>query len=284
MPTLSAAVLHRPVTVDEAATLLQEVPGARALAGGTWIMRGPIRQEDPAPAYVALSDIPELLNLETTADELSIGAAVTHQRLARELPVDADLAGLRAAAANSANPAVRNMATVGGNLSTADFPAADLVPALLALDARVVLALPAARTELRLAEYLDLRTKDTFPGLLTHVLVQRRGGASAHARLPLRAAGDYPVAIVSIHADLDRQAVPKSLRIALGSVGQVAQRWSACEDALKGKGLTGALAEESARTLAGQLEARDGVDAPGWYRREVLPALLRRAIESLPAT
>jgi carbon-monoxide dehydrogenase medium subunit len=281
MPKLSAAALHRPATVGEAAALLDEHDGAQPLAGGTWLMRGPVRGEESAAAYVALKGIAELGLLEVGPDSLHIGAAVTHSQLAAALPQDADVAGLRSAAMNSANPAVRNMATVGGNLCTSDFPAADLVPALLALDAQVFLARTDARTAMSLAEYLNRRDHGGTPGILTHVQVPRRSTIAAHARLPLRAAGDYPVAIVNLSTSLDENGAARELRIVVGSVTTVAHRWSDCEEALTGRALTAKSAEEAARSHAPDLPSRDGIDAPAWYRREVVPVLLRRAVESI---
>ena len=74
------------------------------------------------------------------------------------------------------------------------------------------------------------------PGwLLTRAFVPRAARLSAHARLPLRKAGDYPVAIVSVSLERMEDGRARSARIAVGSVEPVARRWPALEQALEGR-------------------------------------------------
>ena len=72
-----------------------------------------------------------------------------------------------------------------------------------------------------------------------------------------------------------------ALRIAVGSVERVARRWSALEQALEGRPLDPGAAAEAARERIGDFEGREGVEAPGWYRTQVLPSLVRAAFQSL---
>ena len=251
------------------------------LAGGTWIMRAPLRHEPKSPAYVGLGRVAELGQIEIDDDRVVIGAGVTHARLAEALRDVLDLQGLAAAAGRSANPAVRRAATVGGNLCTAGFAAADLVPVLLCLEAEVDVASRAGVQRLRLETFLAAR--DTLePGrLLTQIRVPRSSARSAHARLPLRKAGDYPVAILSMSVTHDSTGRVERARVAVGSVEPVARRWPGLEAALTGAALDVASAERAATDLAGEFDGREGVDVPGWYRVAVLPALARRAVAAL---
>lgn len=276
---LSAAALHRPSTLEDAVHLLRSVAGARPLAGATWVMRSPVRGEEPAPAYVSLGAIPELAALDVGDREVVVGAGVTHARLATALPDVPELRALRQAAEGSANPAVRAMATVGGNLCTTGFPAADLVPALLALDAVVALAGPAGTERLPAEDFLGRRA-DLGATLVTEVTVPRRPLRSGHARLTLRAAGDYPVAIVSAALSTDPAGSLTGARVVVGSVGDVPQRWTEVEEELLGVVAGSDAVLGAARRCVDALTARDGVEAPAWYRREVVPSLLARAVAS----
>ena len=186
------------------------------------------------------------------------------------------------AAGNSANPQVRNMATIGGKLCAADFAAADLVPALLCLEAEVELESHMGRLErMPLPAFLALRGNVGRGMLLTHILVPRRCRRSAHVRLPLRKAGDYPVAIVSLSCALADDGSFCDPRIAVGSVDRQATRWHGLEEKLAGTPLDPAAAAAAAAEVVGGLTARDGVEVPGWYRLQVLPALVRRAAEEI---
>ncbi|MFN5038000.1 MAG: FAD binding domain-containing protein [Bradyrhizobium sp.] len=247
------------------------------LAGGTWIMRSPIRHAPLRPHYVAIGRIAELTAIRIDSDAVEIGAAVTHAALAAALAGMPDFAGLAAAAGRSANPAIRTMATIGGNLAASDFAAADCVPALLCLDADVEISGRDGCEHLSLTDFLKIRSTLVPGRLVTRIILPRSERKTAHVRLPLRRSGDYPVAIVSLSVSLDAASRVRAARIAVGSVEAAARRWPRLEAALLGRPLD---ALEAARTAAGEFVSqfgRDGVDAPAWYRVSVLPGLVRRA-------
>ncbi|GGD29460.1 FAD binding domain-containing protein [Aureimonas glaciei] len=270
-PTLAAAV----------DALAERGPDGAPLAGGTWIMRAPLRSAAFKPAYVALSEISALKTIAVGDTSVAIGAGATHAALAQALAGVPGLEALATAAGSTANPAVRGMATVGGNLSAHDFAAADLVPALLALDAVVEIAGRGGEERMGIEAFLSRRA-DLGPGrLLTKILLKRSGVRSAHARLPLRKAGDYPVAIVSLAITLDAAGRITIARVAVGSVETVARRWTSLETALVGQALDPGTLARLAETHGADFTGRDGVEAPGWYRVSVLPALVRRAAASL---
>jgi carbon-monoxide dehydrogenase medium subunit len=281
MPASSDESLFMAGTVADALAALADRGAEGApFAGGTWIMRAPIRREPQVPFYVGVGLIRELNAIDVTADRIHIGACVTHAQLAARLAGVAPCFGLTTAAGSAANPAIREMATVGGNLSTWDFPAADLPPALLCLDAEVELGTTGGRERLPLERFLATR-RDLEPGtLVTGVSIPRRPVLTGHARLPLRKAGDYPVAIVSLAVRLNRNGVIEEGRVAVGSVESSARRWPGLERKLVGHPLD---PEKAAALAEAELDAftgRDGVEAPGWYRVQVLPALVRRAAQA----
>jgi carbon-monoxide dehydrogenase medium subunit len=269
-------------TLDDAVAALGERGRAGApLAGATWIMRAPLRQERHDLSYVAISKIASLRGLYIGDREVSIGACVTHAELARELASAPDCRALALAAGNAANPAIRQVATIGGNLCTADFAAADLVPALLALSAEIELQGPRGAERIPLSRFLEIRPSLT-PGLLVRrVIVPRMPRRSVHVRLPLRKAGDYPVAIFSLAVTLDASGAVTGAGAAVGSVEAAARRWHDLEAELIGRPLDPAHAAEKAENHCKTLRARDGVEAPAWYRLKVLPSLVRKAVSAL---
>ncbi|UHD43857.1 FAD binding domain-containing protein [Aureimonas altamirensis] len=262
-------------SVDKA--VAARVGGAAVLAGGTWMMRDPRRGQDLPHSVVSISGIADMSGLAIEADRVVIGACVTHAALAKALSGIAGLECVVAAAEGAANPAIRRAATIGGNLCTVDFPAADLVPAFLAHGAMVELATAEQAMIIDMTEFLERRRRLLNTAILTRVHLRRTVVASAHARLPLRKAGDYPVAIVSVAIDEGGE-----IRIAVGSVEAQARRWTALEAALEGCP-TATLADVGVLARDHMdFTGRDGVEAEGWYRCQVLPALVRRAFASLP--
>ena len=276
--------MTNPQSVEEALHDLAVADGdAVAVAGATWVMRGALRHERQPTRFVALNRIPDLGRLEATAAELSVGPLATHDGLGRTLPQTPALRVLRDAAGRSANPGVRRIATIGGNISTSGFAASDFAPALLSLEARVEVADAHGRRELAMADFLAGRATFAQPWLVTRIIVPLTERRSAHERLPMRRAGDYPCAIVSASIALDDAGLIRDIRIGVGAVEAVARRWHGLEQALVGRPPAPDQAEQAARDLIGDFTGRDAVDAPGWYRTSVLPVLVRRAFATIHA-
>jgi carbon-monoxide dehydrogenase medium subunit len=264
-----------PGSIEEAVDELAGLgPDGAALAGATWVMRAPLRREPFRPQYVALRRLDELRHLRP-GDPTVIGSLVTHAGVAA---LDGPLAGLGEAARRSAFPAVRNIATLGGNLCADPFPEADLVPALLALEARVDVASPAGRDSVELEAFLAARPRPDGELVVGVTVPAPSGRRSAFERLTVRSGGEYAVASVAVALDLDTDGVVSAARVAVGVVEPVACRVAAAEAALTGLRVDAEVAEEAGSAVVEGLSARDGVDAPGWYRVAVLPALLRRAL------
>ena len=257
--------------------LAERGAGGAAFAGGTWIMRSPIRHEPLKPHYVAIGTIPELTTITIAPDAVEIGAAVTHAALAAALADIPEFDVLTTAAGRSANPAIRTMATIGGNLATSGFAAADCVPALLCLDAEVEISGPGNGDRMSLQRFLGIRSTLAPGHLLTRIILARHGRRTAHARLSLRKGGDYPVAIISLAVSCDAAGQVRTARIAVGSVEPVARRWERLETAIVGRPIDPSLMAELAAEFASDFVGRDGVEAPAWYRLSVLPSLVRRA-------
>lgn len=268
---------------DAIAVLAERGADGAPFAGGTWIMRALIRGEAQAPFYVGIGRIPELHTVDITERDIRIGACVTHARLIASLATVDQCKGLKAAAGGAANPAVRQMATVGGNVSAWQFPASDLPPALLCLDASIELRTPGGEERLPVDRFLDIRDRLEPGTLVTGVIIPRSPVRTGHARLPLRKAGDYPVAIVSVAAVLGSDGSVEDIKVAVGSVEPSARRWPQLEEQLRGRQLDPRTARDLAETSVGAFAGRDSVEAPGWYRVQVLPTLVRRAVEAIVA-
>jgi len=129
--------------------------------------------------------------------------------------------------------------------------------------------------------FMAMRTRLAAGALVRRVIVPRGPGRSAHLRLPLRKAGDYPVAIVSLAVTLGAGGAVERARVAVGSVEPAARRWERLEGELTGHPLDADRAAEKAESVCGDFQGRDGIEAPGWYRLKVLPSLVRRAVRAV---
>ena len=183
-----------PHTVAEALKELADVQTI-AVAGATWVLRAPLRHEPLAARFVALNKVNALDRFDVAPNAIGIGSMVTHERLARSLPTAMCLQALRNAAVRAANPGVRRIATIGGNISAHDFPASDLAAALISLEATVQIAQSSGERVMPVTEFLAQRKALQRPWLVTAIIVPMDPArASAHERLPMRRAGQVHLA------------------------------------------------------------------------------------------
>jgi len=140
----------RPASLAEALELLAAEPGAQLVAGSTdWGVELNIRHARAA-LTIGIERIAELREFTVGRDHIDLGAALSlseiEARLDDRVPLLAELWP------QFASRLIRNGATLGGNLGTAS-PIGDTPPALLALDASLVLASSQGEREVRLADY-----------------------------------------------------------------------------------------------------------------------------------
>tara|TARA_B100001059_G_scaffold218387_1_gene238511 strand:+ start:694 stop:1566 length:873 start_codon:yes stop_codon:yes gene_type:complete len=272
-------------SVDEAITLLtREGPFSLPVAGATWIMRAPTRREETDRLFVSLGQIDALKKIEINYNQISIGSLVTHDTLSKLEVGGHDLDCLRQAALKSANPAIRNAATIGGNICSYEFAAADLVPALLSLDAQVEVQGQNGITLLEIGDFLQSRETKPNDQIVTKILIKRSDRISAHARLLIRQAGDYPVVTVSCSLSISDDGRIRAPRIAVGSVESVARRWLALEDLISGQSLADLDIKKSSSSFTSDFNGRNGSDATGQYRLKVLPKVAAQALEKIQMT
>lgn len=250
-------------TLAEAAAAMR--PGAHFLGGGTLIMRA-VNYGDPSVERIVRTTDPALRAIRSEGGGIVIGAHVTMTELMRAPETDF----LAPAARAVGGPAVRNMASVGGNLF-ARHPYGDLTTALLALNATV----RTGSGETALEQFLATREN---AGLVEAVIVTRPTGDAFRFRKVSRVK-PKGVSVLSIAAVLNRSAGRLSnVRIAYGAMGPMPLRARAVEQALEGAaldlpGITPALA-----VATEGLDPPDDALASAWYRRQVAPVHLRRLL------
>lgn len=273
--------LISPTNLDDATKILTNLGSqAQILAGGTWIMRAHVRGEFNDKVFVSLGNIEALHNVSLDNDSFRVGAMVTHHRIAVALKEASDLTGLMQAASVSANPAVRRMATVGGNVCSRDFSSPDLLPVLIASEATLFLKSNAGNAELSIEEYLKTRSSRPSGELLISIHVPRGSFRSSHQRILMRQAGEYPVANLSMRYEVNTAGLLENVRIAVGSVEDIPRRWSQLEQGMTGKAPSELNITKLAQEHIQEFTGRDGPDAPGWYRTRILPRLASDAFDA----
>jgi CO/xanthine dehydrogenase FAD-binding subunit len=251
------------------------------LAGGTDFY--PAHVERPLPDDVL--DITALAGLRGVREEpalFRIGALTTWSEiLAARLPPLFD--GLKLAAREIGGRQVQNAGTLAGNLCNAS-PAADGVPALLALGAEVELCAHGQSRRVPLAAFIvgSRRTARRADELMTAILVPR-WASSARATFYKLGARRYMVISIVVAATVEAGADGAVSRaaIAVGACSEVAQRLPGLEAKALGQPLTPALADLVHPDDIAALTPISDIRGSSEYRRDAAATLLRRALFEL---
>ena len=241
----------RPADLAEALGLLAAEPDAQLVAGSTdWGVELNIRHARAALS-IGIDRIAELREFSVGRDRIDIGAALSLSEseawLAGRVPLLAQLFP------QFASRLIRNGATLGGNLGTAS-PIGDTPPALLALDATLVLVSAEGEREVLLADYfIGYRQSVKRPDELikTIRIPLPLAPVAAFHKIAKRRFDDISGVAVAYALRLGADRMVESIRIGLGGVAATPIRAMAVEEALKGRPWTrevvAAAAEEMAR-------------------------------------
>ena len=278
----ASAEFVRPESLSEALALLARRPDATVVAGCTdWGVAVNLLGAR-SPLTVAIDRLPELRTLGVD-DVVEIGAALTLSEV--EAALDGRVPLLGELLPQFASRLVRNRATIGGNLGTGS-PIGDLAPALLALDAVVVLVREDGEREVALAEY--------FTGYRSSV--RREGELISSVRIPLplarttsflkvakRRYDDISSVAIALALDLEGGTVRRA-RVGLGGVAPVPLRGRATEEALTGRAWSRATIESAAAVLSSEGTPIDDHRASAAYRSAMLGQALRRLHAQTPVS
>ncbi|WP_231706631.1 MULTISPECIES: xanthine dehydrogenase small subunit [Tsukamurella] len=228
------------------------------------------------PLVVAIDRLPELRELRWAHDELEIGAALTLSEIERRL--DGRVPLLAQLFPQFASRLIRNAATLGGNLGTGS-PIGDTPPALLALEARLVLASRDGERTVPLADY--------FTGY--RATVRRPDELIKAVRIPLplnpltafhkiakRRFDDISSVAVAFALTVEHGTITRAA-IGLGGVAATPLRATATERALLGRPWSEDTVRAAAEVLRAEGTPMDDHRASGRYR----VAMLGRSLEKL---
>ena len=269
-------------TLSEAVSFLAEHrEEAKVLAGGQSLVVL-MKQGLVAPKYVVnIKGIDALKGIGPLSDGgIRIGALTTHGEVLNSSLLRERYPVLAEMAIKVGSVQVRNIGTIGGNLSHGE-PAADPPPVLLALDAKVKLKGPKEERVLALADFFTdfYQTVIEPDEILTEVLVPAlpKGAGGAYFKFARKKAVAF--AMVSVAAVVQvSNGVLKEVRLGLGGVGPTPVRPREAEEALKGKALSEERLAEAAKAVMNVVRPVTDVHASAEYKREMAGVFTKRAI------
>ena len=268
----------RPTELSDALAALSGEP-VEILAGGTDIY--PARVGKPFTDNVLdVSGLDDLRGIVDRDDHWLIGALTTWSEL-----MDADLPpcfdGLKQAAREVGGIQIQNAGTICGNICNAS-PAADGMPPLLTLDARVQLASVSGARSLALEDFVlgNRKTARRPDELLTNLIVPKPslGAAGSFLKLGARRYLVISIAMVAVLISPDSEGQVAEARVAVGSCSPVARRLPDLEAALAGQPCDANLGKVAAAAHMAPLAPIDDVRGTGDYRRGAALTLVRRTL------
>ncbi len=293
-PAFSVNGFHRPGNLSQALHLLETLPNARVIAGGTDMALEITTAFKKFENLISLESIPELLEIRESKGFLEIGAGVPLSRLETELRVPL----LDELWTWFASRQIRNRATLGGNLGTAS-PIGDAPVVLLALDAELVLSSSRGERTVPLSGYfLGYRKTmlEPFELIKTIRIPLENVGATnpvgaryasplhGHAskqnlqamyKIAKRGHDDISTVMAAFHLEIENNLVTKA-RLAFGGVAATPIRALETAKILIGQTWNHATVERAKKVLALEFQPISDARASASYRAKIIVNLLEK--------
>lgn len=269
-----------PRSVDEAIVMLADAgEDARLYAGGTALLLA-MRQRLSTPAGVVyLGNVPGLDRIEFDERQgLRVGALARHADISVHPAIRTRYPSLAKMAGQVANPQIRNMGTLGGNLCYGD-PSTDPPTCLLSFNATVTIRGPNGDRTLDLEDfYVDyFVTALERTEVLTQIFVPPPPPdlVGAYVRFLKTPAEHRPLLGVSVTARYDR-GVARDVVIAIGASVPIPTRARKAEQYLEEKQVTRAVLEECGAIAAAEIKPMSDFAGSAEYRRQIAEVVVRR--------
>src|SRR4029077_1455652 len=271
----------RPRTVPEAVAMLQQHGDeAKILSGGqSLIPMMKLRLARPG----VLIDINRISGLSYVKEEggyLKIGGLTREAEMESSPLVRSKYPILLDTAHVIADPQVRNMATVGGNLAHGD-PANDHPATMVALGAQVIATGPKGERVIPIEDFFVslFATALQHEEILTEIRIPVPAARSGGAYFKLeRKVGDFATAAVAAQLTLDEKGVCQSVGIGLTNVGPTPVKARKAEEFLRGKKPGESNIAQAAQLAADESTPSPDLRGPVEYKKGLVKELTKRAL------
>jgi carbon-monoxide dehydrogenase medium subunit len=277
-----------PESIEEALTILSEYQGtSKIIAGGTDLMLQ-MRNKAIKPEYVV--DITRIPGLEYIAFDgqqgLRLGALTTIRALETSPELQRKYPVISQAASQLGSVAIRNVATVGGNLCNA-LPSAETSQALVALSAHVRVVSPRGERTMDLEGFFTGVGKTLLQPdeILLEIFVPESPPHTSGMYIKHSPRGPIDLAIVNITVLMTMEPdhkVCRDAKIVLGAVSPTPLRARKAENVLKGERVNGPLIDRAAQVASDEAHPRYGsIRGSFEYKKEMVRVLTGRAIRKV---
>ena len=269
---------HRPTNMDDVIALLtKHGDDARVMAGGhSLIPMMKLRMAD-IPHLIDLQDIGGLQDIVIAGQRVTLGAMVTQHELINHAALTEVAPILRETALQIADPQVRYMGTVGGNVANGD-PGNDMPGLMQCLDAQINLAGPngarsVAARDYYEAAYMTAREDDE---VLVSVSFDAPKSGYAYEKQK-RKIGDYATAAAAVTITKDGGTVATA-SIAMTNLSDVPVWSEGASQALIGTRCDADALKSAVEAMLGDIDPTEDNRGPVAFKRHLAGVILKRAI------
>jgi len=273
--------------IEEALNYLNKFSKVCILAGGTDLLVN-LYKESPRLSdfdyLLDITNIPELKITNLINKFIEIGPLVTHSRLINELLIKNNFPVLVEAANTIGSTQIRNRGTIGGNIVNAS-PAADLLPPLIALRAKVELTSGEGKRVLSLEEFLagPYKTKIQANELLTKIKIPLLGDNyyTDFQKIGRRKALSIARLSLALVTKIDKEGIFQDTRVVPGSATPYPQSLPETEKTINGKSVFNIDLEEVGKITSKEMVSITGERWSTPYKKPTIAVLIKRALKKI---
>ncbi|WP_299667944.1 xanthine dehydrogenase family protein subunit M [uncultured Ruegeria sp.] len=269
---------YRPKDIPSVLAILEEHgDDARVMAGGHSLIPMMKLRMAEVPHLIDLQDIPGLSDI-TVGETITIGAMTTqaeiidHPGLAEAAPI------MREAALQIADPQVRYMGTVGGNVANGD-PGNDMPGLMQCLDAQFTVVGPDGERTIAARDFYEAAymTGREDEEVLTQVSFSAPSGGYAYEKQK-RKIGDYATAAAAVQFS-ERGGLCAGASIAMTNLSDTPVFSEAAGAALIGTAVDASAIKAAVDAMLNDIDPTEDNRGPVAFKRHVAGVILARAIE-----
>lgn len=269
---------HRPDSLAGALSVLKKFGDeARVIAGGhSLIPMMKLRMADIGH-LVDLQDINDLKKITVSGKRITIGAMVTQHELIGDSRIASKAPLLREAALQIADPQVRYMGTIGGNVANGD-PGNDMPGIMQCLNAKIELKGPRRKRSVAARDYFEAAYTTAREDDEILVAVSFDAHAKGHAYEKLkRKTGDYATAAAAVIVEKARGKV-SAASIAMTNLSDTPIWSRAAAKALVGTDCGSEAVAEACTAMLGDIDPAEDNRGPVEFKKHTARVMLARAI------
>lgn len=274
---------HKPNTISEINELMKTYnSSAHIIAGGTdLLVEARSHREYFQDHWIDISVIKDLNKIEEQDNEIIIGPMITHTQMVNDPLINKHAPILAEACRSIGSMQIRNRGTIGGNICNAS-PCADSVPALIALDAYLVIDSVAGEKILPISDFFLKPYKTILKSgeWLKEIRLGKINSNKKYAFLKLGRRNAVTIARMNfaVLMDITEDKVVNYAHLVPGSVFPVWRRVAEVEDFLKDKKVSRKLFEKAGKMAAESMIKYSGRRWSTPYKEPVVADLTERVL------